>query len=82
MPTYDYICKNCGHQIEVRQKITDQPLESCVECQQDTLQRGPGGGIGLSFRGSGFYVTDYKEGNEGSSGACCPCGKDSSSCSE
>lgn len=80
MPTYDYTCMKCGHHKEVRQKITDDPLTKCDSCESETLQRGPGGGIGLSFRGSGFYITDYKDGS--ASGECCPCGKDKSSCSD
>lgn len=59
MPTYEYICKNCGTQKEVLQKITEAPLKKCDNCFLDTLQRGVGGGVGLSFEGSGFYITDY-----------------------
>ena len=59
MPTYGYRCLNCGHETELFQKITDAPATLCPECNKETLQRGPGGGIGISFSGSGFYATDY-----------------------
>lgn len=81
MPTYDYTCVKCGHHKEVRQNITDEPLKMCDKCHEETLRRGPGGGIGLSFKGSGFYITDYK-GGSGAAGDCCPCGKEASSCSD
>jgi len=61
MPTYEYSCDHCGHKLEILQKITDPSLNTCHSCGQDTLRRGPGGGIGLVFKGSGFYITDYKK---------------------
>jgi putative FmdB family regulatory protein len=79
MPTYDYHCKNCNHVFDALQKITEEPLKTCPNCGQDTLIRGPGGGIGLQFKGSGFYITDYKNDSKGPSGCdkngggCCPC---------
>lgn len=60
MPTYEYQCKNCGHQMEEFQSITEAPLVRCPNCQMDTLARIIGGGGGLIFKGSGFYLTDYK----------------------
>lgn len=69
------------------QKITEDPIKKCPACGQDSLQRGPGGGIGVSFKGSGFYATDYAQpttpppSNEKSGGGCCPCGKNKPSCS-
>jgi putative FmdB family regulatory protein len=59
MPHYDYQCSSCQHTLEAFQKITDAPLTTCPKCQTPHLQRGPGGGIGLAFKGSGFYITDY-----------------------
>ncbi len=59
MPTYDYHCCECQHHLEKRQKISDAPLKSCPECGKESLKRGPGGGVGLLFKGSGFYITDY-----------------------
>ena len=87
MPHYDYICSACNQQTEVFQKITDQPLKECSNCQKPALQRKPGGGIGLIFQGSGFYITDYDSGRQEqkseskSSSDCCPCGKNSGGCS-
>ncbi|HRE42184.1 MAG TPA: zinc ribbon domain-containing protein [Ignavibacteria bacterium] len=60
MPTYDYKCSNCGNQTEVFQSIKDNPITKCEVCGQDTLKRMIGGGAGLIFKGSGFYLTDYK----------------------
>ena len=60
MPRYDYHCTECDHTLEVRQKITEDALRECPACGRATLQRGPGGGAGLIFKGSGFYITDYK----------------------
>jgi putative FmdB family regulatory protein len=59
MPTYDYICKACTHEFEEFQKMSDPLLEVCPECN-GKLQRKIGGGAGLHFKGSGFYITDYK----------------------
>lgn len=82
MPTYAYTCKSCGLKSEFSQKITEEPRKTCPHCSCDALQRGPGGGVGLSFTGSGFYGTDYKpstpatdKSSTTSSSSCCPCGK-------
>ena len=60
MPTYDYKCENCGHQFETLQSIKADPLKECPVCGQNTLKRLIGAGAGLIFKGSGFYLTDYK----------------------
>lgn len=60
MPTYEYQCQNCGHQLEEFQSITAKPLKKCPECKKMKLQRLIGGGAGLIFKGSGFYITDYR----------------------
>ena len=58
MPTYGYRCSNCGHEFEIRQKMTDEPLRTCPNCQGKlTKILYP---VGISFKGSGFYTTDYK----------------------
>jgi putative FmdB family regulatory protein len=58
MPTYGYRCGSCGHEFEIRQKITDEPLTTCPKCK-GTLAKMlyPAGVI---FKGSGYYTTDYK----------------------
>ena len=60
MPTYEYKCANCNHELEVFQSITAKPLKKCPECGKMKLQRLLGTGAGLIFKGSGFYETDYR----------------------
>lgn len=60
MPTYVYICENCGHEMEAFQSMKDDPLKGCPECNKETLKRKIGAGAGIIFKGSGFYCTDYR----------------------
>jgi len=67
MPTYGYRCGSCGHEFEIQQRITDQPLAACPKC---------GGKLskmlypaGIIFKGSGYYTTDYKGSGTGSAGS-------------
>ena len=60
MPTYDYKCDSCGHVFEAFHSMKDEPLKKCPECGKETLRRLIGAGAGLIFKGSGFYLTDYK----------------------
>ena len=67
MPTYGYRCGSCGHEFEIQQRITDQPLATCPKC---------GGKLskmlypaGIIFKGSGYYTTDYKGSGNGSAGS-------------
>lgn len=67
MPTYEYICEKCDHQFDVFQSIKDKPLTVCPEekCKLKRWGRGKvkkmiGSGAGLIFKGSGFYITDYR----------------------
>lgn len=62
MPTYDYRCKDCNHEFEVFQNISADALTICPACK-GTVERVISGGTGLIFKGSGFYITDYKDGN-------------------
>jgi len=62
MPTYDYECLKCGNNFEAFQKMSDKPLKECPECK-GKVKRLIGTGSGLIFKGSGFYVTDYKKKN-------------------
>jgi putative FmdB family regulatory protein len=59
MPTYEYVCKDCGHEFEAFQSMSAAPLEECPECE-GSVQRLIGTGAGLLFKGSGFYQTDYR----------------------
>ena len=58
MPIYGYRCSQCGHELEVFQSMSDQPLRVCPECS-GALRKllYP---VGVHFKGSGFYTTDYK----------------------
>ena len=57
MPTYDYECTECGYKFEYFQAMSDDPLSTCPQCGS-RLRRLIGGGTGIIFKGSGFYVTD------------------------
>ena len=79
MPTYEYECKNCGHRFEAFQSMTAEPLSECPECS-GPLKRLIGAGAALLFKGSGFYLTDYrsdsyKKGARKESGNASPSGK-------
>jgi putative FmdB family regulatory protein len=60
MPTYEYACEDCGHHFDEFQSITAPVLTDCPACKKKALKRLIGTGAGLIFKGSGFYVTDYK----------------------
>ncbi len=60
MPTYDYICESCGHELEVFQSMTAALKRKCPECGKLTLKRQIGSGAGIIFKGSGFFQTDYR----------------------
>ena len=59
MPHYDYECEDCGYNFEAFQQMTDKPLIECPKCK-GSVRRLIGTGSGLIFKGTGFYVTDYK----------------------
>ena len=63
MPTYEYVCKNCGYEFEKFQQMTEDHLKTCPECGKDALKRKIGAGSGVIFVGSGFYCNDYKGAN-------------------
>jgi putative FmdB family regulatory protein len=81
MPTYEYHCIKCGQNFEAVQSMKDPHFEVCPKalCRMETWGEGPvkrqmGTGAGLIFKGSGFYITDYrsenyKEGAKKESGA-------------
>ena len=84
MPTYEYLCTKCGHHFEIFQSISQKPLAVCPEalCGRKRWGKGKvkrliGTGAGLIFKGSGFYITDYrsekyKEAAKKESGAAAP----------
>lgn len=61
MPTYEYACQKCGHEFEQFQSMRDEPLKKCPKCKKQSLKRLVGSGAGLIFKGTGFYITDYKK---------------------
>jgi len=60
MPTYEYVCTKCGHRFEALQSMMDKPLSRCPVCKS-AVRRVINGGIGVIFKGSGFYSTDNKK---------------------
>ena len=60
MPTYEYECRSCHHTFESFQSIKEEALKKCPKCGKSSLRRLFGGGLGIIFKGSGFYTTDYK----------------------
>ena len=66
MPIYGYRCSECGHELEVFQSMSDQPLRACPDCA-GALRKMlyP---VGVHFKGSGFYTTDYKTGSHAKAG--------------
>lgn len=67
MPTYEYQCSKCGKNFEVFQSMKDDAFKTCPEAQcqmtpwgHGDVKRLLGTGAGLIFKGSGFYITDYR----------------------
>ena len=60
MPTYEYQCDACGERFEKFQSITAAPIKKCPSCGKSKVRRLIGTGAGLLFKGSGFYITDYR----------------------
>ena len=67
MPTYEYVCEKCGHEFEKFQSMAATPLKVCPQdlCGQKrwgkgAVKRSISGGAGLIFKGTGFYITDYR----------------------
>ncbi|HEX7239527.1 MAG TPA: zinc ribbon domain-containing protein [Longimicrobiaceae bacterium] len=59
MPTYEYRCPSCGSEFEKFQRMSDEPVAECPSCGAASERR-LSGGAGLLFKGSGFYITDYR----------------------
>ena len=59
MPTYEYRCTACQNEFEKFQRMSDDPVAECPECGASSERR-LSGGAGLLFKGSGFYITDYR----------------------
>jgi putative FmdB family regulatory protein len=63
MPIYEYVCKECGHELEALQKISDAPLLTCPACEKDALKKKISA-PGFRLSGSGWYETDFKSKNQ------------------
>ncbi len=59
MPIYEYRCDNCGHEMETIQKISENPMKTCPECNQDALVKKISA-AGFRLKGGGWYETDFK----------------------
>jgi|SRR3981081_2418356 putative FmdB family regulatory protein len=58
MPIYGYRCEQCGHEVELLQSMSDEPLRVCPNCMGPLRKMiYP---VGIVFKGSGYYTTDYK----------------------
>ena len=73
MPTYEYVCSECGHRFEEFHQMNDDSDGRCPECGEKA-ERKIGTGSGIIFKGSGFYATDYAKKKPGSGKGCCPNG--------
>lgn len=60
MPTYDYHCLACGHALELFHGMSEPARKKCPRCGKNKLERRIGAGAGFLFKGSGFYLTDYR----------------------
>ena len=87
MPTYEYVCDKCGHQFDLFQSMKADPLTVCPKelCKKKKWGKGKvrklmSAGAGLIFKGSGFYITDYRSANykEGAKKDTTPSSTDSS----
>jgi putative FmdB family regulatory protein len=66
VPIYGYRCTNCGHQFELYQRMSDEPVQTCPKCQGKVIKMlYP---TGVVFKGSGYYTTDYKSSGGSDSG--------------
>jgi putative FmdB family regulatory protein len=63
MPIYEYRCANCGHDVEVLQKLSEAPLVKCPQCGTDNLKKRISA-AGFRLKGGGWYETDFKSGSK------------------
>ena len=67
MPLYEYQCEACGQRFEVIQKFSDSPPDVCTKCGKGPVHRLMSSPA-IQFKGSGFYITDYKKSSGGAAG--------------
>jgi putative FmdB family regulatory protein len=63
MPIYEYRCQACGHEMELLQKIADEPLLQCPSCGEEQLRKLMSA-AGFRLKGGGWYETDFKSSNK------------------
>jgi len=63
MPIYEYRCGDCDHQLEVVQKLSEEPIARCPECKKDSLRKIISA-AGFRLKGDGWYETDFKSGKK------------------
>jgi len=67
MPTYDYRCRDCGHEFEAQQAFSDDALTECPACGGALKKKF--GSVGIAFKGSGFYKNDARGSSSSGSGS-------------
>ncbi|MCU7939076.1 MAG: zinc ribbon domain-containing protein [gamma proteobacterium symbiont of Bathyaustriella thionipta] len=65
MPIYEYRCDGCGHEMELMQRMSDDPMKDCPVCQESKLKKLISA-AGFRLKGSGWYETDFKKGKKSS----------------
>jgi len=63
MPIYEFQCQSCGNEVEVLQKISDDPLKDCPACGKPDMKKKVSAAA-FRLSGSGWYETDFKSGNK------------------
>ena len=63
MPIYEYVCTNCGHEMEALQKMSDAPIRICPQCREEALRKKVSA-PSFRLKGGGWYETDFKSGNK------------------
>ena len=67
MPIYEYACPDCGYQNDHMQKLADAPIKACPKCNSDKYFKKISA-AGFALKGSGWYVTDFRNGGSNTSG--------------
>lgn len=60
MPTYSYLCSDCGHRFDTVQRMSEDALTDCPQCAKPALVRQVQA-VGFALKGSGWYVTDFRD---------------------
>jgi len=70
MPIYEYRCDGCGHEMELMQKMADDPMKDCPVCEESKLKKLISA-AGFRLKGSGWYETDFKKSKKSQSAGSC-----------